>query len=107
MFGAPHYVTELMWGVRGRNRPAHHMVPYQVSFYPSDELSSNAHTSIDSRVTKKYDEDEALRSLKVLRKVDPQFKESKDGSSHVLKLDLSVMDNDVADVGECQGIWFR
>ncbi len=73
-----------------------HMVPYQMP-YPSDELA----TSDNPHVAKKHEQ--ALRPLKELSKISPQFKESVDGSSYVLKLDLPGMDKDKVDVSVSGG----
>ncbi len=82
------YVQDPIWEARGGYRPGHHMVPYKVPFFPPEEPPS-------PRATK---HDQILKPLKELSKADSQFKESEDGSSYVLILDLPGMDRDKVSV---------
>ncbi len=76
-------------GVLGGYRPQHSpMMPY---FHHDDSMSTDVER-LSPRAMRKHEE--ALRPLRGLSKVDPQFKESKDGSRYVLNLDLQGMDKD-------------
>ncbi len=65
-------------------------------YRPIYDPSADVNRSLSPHMLRKHDE--ALRPLKELSKVNPQFIESKDGSSYVLNLDLPGMDKGKVDV---------
>ncbi len=65
-------------------------------YRPNYDPFADVDRSLSPHILRK--QEEALRPLKELSKVDPRFIESKDGSSFMLNLDLPGMDKDKVDV---------